>query len=129
MIHYAKIKDDGTLEYAPRNIPGISNWLSTPTAVIAAGYLPVVETETPEGHYISGYAVEDGWIAPVFNRIPEPTYADLRRRAYPAIAEQLDMLYWDKINGTNNWQQTISDIKATYPKPEETPTPGEVENA
>lgn len=35
---------------------------------------------------------------------------------YPSINEQLDMLYWDKINGTNNWEELITNIKTKYPK-------------
>lgn len=45
------------------------------------------------------------------------TYEDERRREYLPIAEQLDMLYWDKINGTTNWQDHIDEVKAKYPKP------------
>lgn len=41
-----------------------------------------------------------------------------RARAYPRIQDQLDMLYWDKINGTNTWQETVEAIKTQYPKPE-----------
>lgn len=42
-----------------------------------------------------------------------------RKRAinYPPIAEQLDMLYWDKVNGTNNWQTAITAVKTEFPKP------------
>lgn len=127
-MKYAKINEDGQLEYAPRNIPGVSNWFSSPVAVIAAGYLPVAEVETPAGQYVSGYAVEDDQIVPVFTSLPEPTYADLRRQAYPAIAEQLDLLYWDKVNGTEIWQQTIAEVKSAYPKPQETDNPGDAEN-
>lgn len=47
---------------------------------------------------------------------PEPTYQELRRAAYPEIGEQLDMIYWDKVNDTNMWQEKISEIKAKYPK-------------
>ena len=39
-----------------------------------------------------------------------------RAKEYPTIANQLDMLYWDKINGTNNWQESIKRIKQRYPK-------------
>lgn len=45
------------------------------------------------------------------------TYTDLRRKAYPTIVEQLDMMYWDRVNGTGIWQATITDIKNRYPKP------------
>jgi len=39
-----------------------------------------------------------------------------RAVAYPSIQEQLDMQYWDKINGTNNWQDAINAVKNKYPK-------------
>ena len=35
---------------------------------------------------------------------------------YPSLADQLDMQYWDKINGTNKWQQAINAVKNKYPK-------------
>ena len=50
---------------------------------------------------------------------PEPlTYAEKRAMEYPSIQEQLDMIYWDKVNGTNTWQEKIAEIKAKYPKEE-----------
>lgn len=62
-----------------------------------------------------GWSYVDGdFMAP--EAPPEPTYAELRAEAYPSIAEQLDMQYWDKVNGTNLWQQAITTVKATYPK-------------
>jgi hypothetical protein len=67
--------------------------------------------------------------------IPKPTMAQLnvfesqtneverinnirsqRAKDYPSIQEQLDMQYWDKINGTNKWQQAINAVKQKYPK-------------
>ena len=45
------------------------------------------------------------------------TYAEQRQRAYPPLAEQLDMIYWDKVNNTQVWSDTIAHIKAQYPKP------------
>ena len=39
-----------------------------------------------------------------------------RAKAYPSIQEQLDMQYWDNVNGTDNWKQAINAIKAQYPK-------------
>jgi hypothetical protein len=39
-----------------------------------------------------------------------------RSKEYPSIQEQLDMQYWDKINGTNKWQQAINAVKQKYPK-------------
>jgi len=39
-----------------------------------------------------------------------------RYKEYPSIREQLDMLYWDKINNTDTWEQAISAVKVKYPK-------------
>jgi hypothetical protein len=36
---------------------------------------------------------------------------------YPSIQNQLDMLYWDRINNTNNWEESITAIKKQFPKP------------
>jgi hypothetical protein len=41
-----------------------------------------------------------------------------RARAYPPLAEQLDMQYHDKINGTTTWADAIQAVKDKYPKPE-----------
>ena len=49
---------------------------------------------------------------------PEPSYAALREQQYPTLQEQLDMQYWDSINGTTVWADTIAAIKAEFPKPE-----------
>jgi hypothetical protein len=46
-------------------------------------------------------------------------YIEQRQQAYEPIEEQLDMLYWDKINGTNNWETMITTVKNLYPKPTE----------
>ena len=39
-----------------------------------------------------------------------------RATAYPTIQEQLDMQYWDSVNGTTTWQDKINEIKTKYPK-------------
>jgi hypothetical protein len=39
-----------------------------------------------------------------------------REKEYPSIQDQLDMQYWDKVNGTNKWQEAINAVKAKYPK-------------
>ena len=40
-----------------------------------------------------------------------------RDRIYPSIQEQLDMQYWDKVNGTTNWEDAIAKVKADIAKP------------
>ena len=48
--------------------------------------------------------------------VVEPDYATLRQQEYPSLQEQEDMRYWDEINGTTVWRDTITAIKAKYPK-------------
>ena len=40
-----------------------------------------------------------------------------RAIAYPSIQEQLDMQYWDQINGTTTWKDSIAKVKSDNPKP------------
>jgi len=39
-----------------------------------------------------------------------------RASAYPSLADQADMQYWDAVNGTTTWQDAIAKVKADYPK-------------
>ena len=56
--------------------------------------------------YLAGYAPSE----------PEKSYTEKRLAEYPSIGDQLDMIYWDKVNNTNLWQDKIAEIKAKYPK-------------
>ena len=56
--------------------------------------------------YITGYVPKE----------PQKTYIEKRLIEYPPIGEQLDMIYWDKINNTTKWQDMITTIKTKYPK-------------
>jgi len=44
------------------------------------------------------------------------SYKDDRAAAYPSIQEQLDMQYWDSVNGTTTWADAIAAVKAAHPK-------------
>ena len=44
-------------------------------------------------------------------------YIQARQEAYGSIAEQLDMMYWDGINGTSTWSDHIAQVKSDNPKP------------
>ena len=39
-----------------------------------------------------------------------------RATAYPTIKEQLDMQYWDNVNGTTIWEDAIAKVKSDNPK-------------
>ena len=40
-----------------------------------------------------------------------------REISYPSIQEQLDLQYWDQVNGTTKWKEAIAKVKADNPKP------------
>ena len=45
-------------------------------------------------------------------------YIQAREKAYGPIAEQLDMIYWDKVNDTTVWKDHVAKVKSDNPKPE-----------
>lgn len=45
------------------------------------------------------------------------SYRSDRAAAYPSIPDQLDMQYWDSVNGTTTWLDAIALVKAEHPKP------------
>ena len=66
------------------------------------GYIEVNDIEQAYNDlwYIKGYAPIE----------PEKSYIEKRLAEYPSVPDQLDMIYWDKVNGTNLWQQKIAEI-------------------
>ena len=46
------------------------------------------------------------------------SYQRKRVDAYPTIEEQLDMQYWDSVNGTTKWKTAIAKVKSDNAKPE-----------
>jgi len=54
-------------------------------------------------------AAVEAWVSP-------EQYKRDRASAYPSIQEQLDMQYWDSVNGTTTWADAIAKVKADYPK-------------
>ena len=49
------------------------------------------------------------WVDPNAHRIP-------RAMEYPPLADQLDMIYHDRINNTDTWMEAIQAVKNKYPK-------------
>ena len=48
------------------------------------------------------------------SKINETQYQ--RDRVYPSIQDQLDMQYWDNVNGTTTWKDAIAKVKSDNPK-------------
>ena len=51
-------------------------------------------------------------------RLDALTYVELRAEAYPSLAEQADMAYWDRQNNTTTLDDAIKAVKDKYPKGE-----------
>ena len=52
------------------------------------------------------------------NTFDNNKYQRDRADKYPSIQEQLDMQYWDNVNGTSNWKDAIAKVKSDIPKGE-----------
>ena len=44
-------------------------------------------------------------------------YKSDRAAAYASIGDQLDMQYWDAVNGTTTWKDHVAKVKADNPNP------------
>ena len=44
-------------------------------------------------------------------------YKQKREEAYPNWQTQMDMQYWDSVNGTTTWKDAITKVKSDNPKP------------
>ena len=44
-------------------------------------------------------------------------YKEKRKEAYPDWKTQIDMQYWDSVNGTTTWKDAIAKAKSDNPKP------------
>ena len=45
-------------------------------------------------------------------------YIQARQEVYGDLGSQLDMQYWDLVNGTTTWKDHIAQVKTDNPKPE-----------
>ena len=78
-------------------------------------YHTVVTIHAEVGYDADGNIVEmdraaiDAWVSP-------DQYKRDRASAYPSIQEQLDMQYWDSVNGTTTWADAVAKVKADNPK-------------
>lgn len=83
------------------------------------GIFPEIITEEWFTENVSGkltYKDFQAFYQQAIEQCQKDEYQYLRKDEYPPIEDQLDMIYWDKVNGTNNWETLIQSIKEKYPK-------------
>ena len=115
-MKYAHINDSYQLlgwydtEIHGENIPTPNIQVSDTAwqAALDGGHNKVNQDGTTEYYDFRTDAEKNDWESTQYQRY--------REAEYPSIADQLDMIYWDKVNGTNNWQQAITTVKETFPK-------------
>ena len=78
-------------------------------------------TDGSEINYLSGQTPPteeeiDTKLAEMQAEYDAQAYARNRASAFPALAEQLDMQYWDQVNGTTTWKDAVAKVKADNPK-------------
>ena len=73
-----------------------------------------VITEFPGG--IPSQEEQDTWVVEYETHMASIKYKSDRENEYPSIEDQLDMLFWDKKNGTTEWEDSVQVIKDKYPK-------------
>ena len=109
MIEQAiKIYDPYVISYGISN-DGIVDYVSSDNSVTPPTLEQVVNilnTLNPDANWVD-----------VYNFNYTPTYAQRRANDYKPISEQLDMLYWDNVDGTTLWKDHIASVKALHPKP------------
>ena len=80
----------------------------------------IVNGERVELTDAEAQAYLDGWAESERDRqLDEEAngYKVARKYAYASIQEQLDMQYWDNVNGTTTWKDHIAKVKSDNPKP------------
>lgn len=82
----------------------------SPDGSVPSSQNELIEVADPSTVVI-GYAYDNGqWVVPT-----NKSHTELRQKFYPSIGEQLDMLYWDNVNGTTVWKDAITQVKIDYP--------------
>ena len=69
--------------------------------------------ETTEQEINDNFAT---WKQEYLDYQPTATALSNRKKEYPAMVDQLDMQYWDQVNGTTTWKDAISKVKTDNPK-------------
>ena len=105
----------------------LAEWKTTLTTQHPSGTLTkVVDGVTKTLGNAEYNATIDQWAQSSFDKEVEAelianggasvNYQRYRAAAYPSNGEQLDMQYWDAINGTTTWVDAITAVKSKYPK-------------
>ena len=99
------IKRKSTNKIVHREVPHTDHTINNASVMLGIDKsdLEIVEEEL----------TDDQWNAKQF---ADTSYTHRRKTGYGDLREQLDMQYWDKKNGTDNWEKHIDKVKSDHPK-------------
>jgi hypothetical protein len=69
----------------------------------------IVATDKDGNEVSINWTLVNSWTDP-------DTYKYNREAEYPSWQEQMDMQYWDNVNGTTTWKDAIAKVKSDNPK-------------
>jgi len=87
---------------------------------IYKAYPTVVRVDESEGIFDEDdnpVIVEQSKIDEARTELNKLNYRHEREITYASVRDQLDMQYWDAVNGTTTWKDHISKVKSDNPKP------------
>lgn len=91
------VVEDGVLIAFPPGIPGVN--YDPNTGLPTQSYQDLMEEEN-------------------IKHLADTAYIEKRKKEYLPMGDQLDMIYWDNKNQTDNWIKHIEKVKGNNPKPE-----------
>ena len=125
---------DGTIDEGPRILP--NGWRNisglhhlNPAKLKSHGWLPEEKvgyepldqtTQVREGPVYKVTATKVKSVYTIRDRTKDELIEDVRQRRakeYGPVGDQLDMQYWDSVNGTTTWKDHIAKVKSDNPKP------------
>ena len=86
--------------------------------------LDIQISDNGDGQFISAWNLSDpmptqddldGWMKEF--DLPYRQKCARECRIYPSTGDQLDMMYHDKVDGTNTWAEAIKAVKVAHPIP------------
>ena len=77
----------------------------------------VAAVEADRVDYFANRKYRDDRVNGTFEEGDELVDGKQLTEGYMSIGEQLDMMYWDQVNGTTKWKDSIAAVKSAHPKP------------
>ena len=90
---------------------------STPSDALDCDVLKTINATGSPDNQTYLYTLVDGKVTPTDAGKDYDAKQYQRDRQYLSIGNQLDMQYWDQVNGTTTWKDAIAKVKADHPKP------------